>query len=105
VDKRQHESFIGLPTPAMALFAASLPLIIFTNAFGLATVVLNKWLLYFFVIAFSWLMVSEIPMFSLKMKSFRWKGNELQILFVVVCSLLIFTLKYTGIAAVILLYV
>lgn len=105
VDKRQHESFIGLPTPAMGLFAASLPLIIFTNAFGLATVVLNKWLLYFFVIAFSWLMVSELPMFSLKMKSFRWKGNELQILFVVVCVVLIFTLKYAGIAAVIMLYV
>lgn len=105
VDTRQHESFIGLPTPAMALFVASLPLIIFTNALGLATVVLNKWLLYFFVITFSWLMVSELPMFSLKMKSFRWKGNELQILFVLVCLALTVTLKYTGIAAVILLYI
>ena len=105
VDKRQHESFIGLPTPAMALFAASLPLIIFTDAFGLATLVLNKWLLYFFVIAFSWLMVSELPMFSLKMKYFTWKGNELQIVFVVVCLVLIISLKYAGIAAVILLYV
>src|SRR4029079_19273394 len=85
VDERQHESFIGLPTPAMAIFAASLPLIIFTNPYMLAPLILNKWLLYGFVIAFSWLMVSELPMFSLKIKSMKWKGNEFQILFVIAC--------------------
>lgn len=105
VDDRQHESFIGLPTPAMAMFAASLPLIIFTDAFQLSWFVLNKWLLYFLVIAFSWIMVSEIPMFSLKVKSLRWKGNQLQIVFLITCMVMILSLRYTGVALSILLYI
>lgn len=105
VDDRQKDSFIGLATPAMAIFAASLPLIIFTNAFGLSTFILNKWLLYFFVILFSWLMISELPMFSLKIKSFSWKGNEFQFIFLIVCISMIIFFKYSGIALVILLYI
>jgi len=105
VDERQHESFLGLPTPAMAIFVASISLVVFTNAFQLAPLILNRWVLYLFIIIFSWLMVSELPMFSLKMKSLKWKGNELQILFGVVSLILIFLFTYMGIAAVILLYV
>lgn len=105
VDERQHTGFIGLATPASALFAAALPLIIFTNAYHLAPLILNKWVLYSCIAGFSWLMVAEIPMFSLKTKSFGWKGNELQIIFLAVSVLLILLLKYTGIAAVILLYI
>ena len=105
VDERQHESFMGMPTPAMAMFAASLPLMIFTNPYMLAPLILNKWMLYFLVIAFSWLMVSELPMFSLKVKSFKWKGNELPVLFIIVSLILILSMKYAGIAASILLYV
>ncbi|MCY7410555.1 MAG: CDP-alcohol phosphatidyltransferase family protein [Chitinophagales bacterium] len=105
VDERQHESFIGLATPAMGLFAATLPLIVFTNAFGMAIFILNKWVLYGLVISFSWLMVAEIPMFSFKIKSFKWKGNETQISFLIISLLLIIFLKYAGIAASILLYI
>ncbi len=105
VDERQHETFIGLPTPAMAIFVASLPLIIFTNAFHLSILILNKWLLYSLVVAFSWLMISELPMFSLKLKSWKWKGNELLILFLVVCVVMILSMRYAGIAASIFLYV
>jgi CDP-diacylglycerol--serine O-phosphatidyltransferase len=89
----------------MAIFAASLPLIIFTNALGLSTLLLNKWLLYSFVGVFAWLMVSEIPMFALKSKSYGWKGNEWQIVFLILCLLLVLLFKYAGIAACILLYV
>jgi len=105
IDERQHESFIGLATPAMAIFTASLPLIIFTNALNLSAILLNEWLLYFFVIAFSWLMVSELPMFSLKIKSLKWKGNEMQIIFLLISLLMILAFKYAGIAASILLYI
>ena len=105
VDERQHTGFIGLATPASAIFAAALPLIVFTNAYELAPIVLNKWLLYACIVIFSWLMVSEIPMFSLKTKSFTWKGNEVQIIFLSISILLIIILKYAGIAAVMLLYI
>jgi CDP-diacylglycerol--serine O-phosphatidyltransferase len=105
VDERQHEAFLGLATPAMAIFAASLPLIIFTNALGLSMLLLNKWLLYSFVAVFAWLMVSEIPMFALKSKSYGWKGNEWQIVFLILCVLMVVLFQYAGIAACILLYV
>jgi CDP-diacylglycerol--serine O-phosphatidyltransferase len=105
IDERQHESFIGLATPAMALFAAALPLIVFTNALDLSWLIMNKWVLYFFIVAFSWLMVSEIPMFSFKLKSFKWKGNEVQISFLIIAILLIVFLKYAGIAASIIAYI
>jgi CDP-diacylglycerol--serine O-phosphatidyltransferase len=44
-------------------------------------------------------------MFSLKIKSWKWKGNEVLIIFLVASILVILKLTYTGIAVVILLYV
>jgi CDP-diacylglycerol--serine O-phosphatidyltransferase len=105
IDERQQSGFIGLATPAMALFTASLPLIIFTDAYHLAPVILNKWILYGIIVIFSWLMVSNIPMFSLKIKTLGWKGNELRVIFFLFGIFFISFFKYTGIAATILLYV
>lgn len=105
IDERQHETFIGLATPAAALFTAALPLIVFTNAYQLAPLVLNQWFLYAAILFFSWLMVSEIPMFALKVKSWAWKGNELTYVFLILCILLVVVFKYTGIAAAILIYI
>lgn len=65
VDERQSHSFIGLPTPANALFFAA---IIFYPD-------LSPILLVFLSIAFSLLLVSEIPMFSLKFISYSFSDN------------------------------
>lgn len=103
IDERQTESFIGLNTPANALFWVSL-------CYGLTHDVpfINSGLIYTImvgVIVFSALMVSEIPMFSLKIKSLKLKGNEYRYF------LALFTLGVTiyigilGIAAGILLYI
>jgi CDP-diacylglycerol--serine O-phosphatidyltransferase len=105
IDERQHTGFLGLATPAHAVFAASLPLIVFTNAYGLGTLLLDPWVLYAIILIFSWLMVSELPMFSLKSKSLGWKGNELLIIFSLVAIFLVFFFKYSGIAVAILLYI
>lgn len=105
IDPRQHESFIGLPSPANALFAASLPFIYIANDFGLGNLLINKWVLYGLIILFSWLMVSEIKMFSLKIKSWGWRGNEWEVTFVLLSLALIFFLHFTGLAAVILFYI
>jgi CDP-diacylglycerol--serine O-phosphatidyltransferase len=74
VDTRQKTSFLGLPVPANALFWASfIPSILpFTSSSPKLWMLLVATLL----ILFSLLMVSEIPMFSLKFKDFRWKENE-----------------------------
>jgi CDP-diacylglycerol--serine O-phosphatidyltransferase len=74
VDTRQKTSFLGLPVPACALFWASLiPSILhytekYTVAFVIGVLVL--------LVVFCLLMVSEIPMFSFKFKSLRWKDNQ-----------------------------
>jgi CDP-diacylglycerol--serine O-phosphatidyltransferase len=101
-DTRQTISFIGVPTPAVAIFICSLPLI--TNQ-TIITQLFNPFLLIGISILFSFLLISELPLFALKFKSFGWKGNRVKYLFLVLCVLLIALLNYTGIAAIIILYI
>ena len=81
VDTRQTNTFIGLPTPANALFWSSL----ITGA-GHWIFNLNAgWVLMLgLVIISSYLLVSEIPMFSLKFKNFSWRCNKTRYIFLVV---------------------
>ncbi len=97
--------FQGLPTPAMALFAASLPLVVFTDAYQLGTWVLNCWFLYAAVCLLAWLMVARIPMFSLRPRSGRWPYDITRSAFLVVAALIISTMAYAGIAIVVLIYI
>jgi CDP-diacylglycerol--serine O-phosphatidyltransferase len=111
IDERQHESFIGLPVPANALFFASLPLIIwqleemcscmhvyvdfFTNAY-----------LYLALIPlFAFLMLSNIPLFSLKMKNFNLKENVYRYLLVISFFVLFFVFKFVALPIIIILYI
>lgn len=82
VDTRQTTSFIGLPTPPMAIFMASLPLAFWQKGI-LGQPVLNPYLCLGIVILFSVLMVCNRPFFSFKMKSVAWKGNELRWVFLI----------------------
>ncbi len=105
IDERQHENFVGLPSPASAIFIACLPIICIGNDYGLGNLLLNKWILYGITILFSWLMVSELKMFSLKIKSLGWKGNELRVIFILLSLLLIFFMQWTGLALAIISYI
>jgi len=103
VDERQTTSFIGLPVPAHALFWASL-------IYSLQPIIhTNETLLVFALIILaigtSLLLVSEIPMFSLKIKSLAWKGNEFRYLLVAAAILFTILWGFLGIAGTILLYV
>lgn len=102
LDERQTTSFIGLPTPANALFWASLIV-------GAENFVVNLPLALLFVMAMavvsSWLLVAELPMFSLKFKHWGWKGNEVRYSFLVVSVLLLAVLRLTGFAAIVAVYV
>jgi CDP-diacylglycerol--serine O-phosphatidyltransferase len=75
VDTRQSESFIGLTTTATGLFLASLGYVFSKGDGWLYTSIQNQWLLLAFVPVFCFLLISEIPMFSLKFKSYGLKGN------------------------------
>ncbi len=87
VDTRQTNTFIGLPTPANALFWSSL----ITGA-GHWIFTLNAgWVLVSgLILISSYLLVSEIPMFSLKFKNFSWRCNKTRYIFLVVALPMLF---------------
>lgn len=103
VDERQTTSFIGLPVPAHALFWASVgysvrPWIPANEYLFIAVTVL-------LAVVTSLLLVSEIPMFSLKIKSIAWKGNEIRYILVACAVLFVAVFGVLGIAGTILLYI
>jgi len=102
IDERQTSSFLGLPTPANAMFWS------FGMAFG--SYLFEESLLMAIVImilvpVFSLLLVSEIPMFSLKFKNFAFKNNYRQYLLIVLSIVFIIIFGWSGIAATILAYI
>ena len=102
LDERQALGFIGLPTPANALFWGSL--IIGAGKWLEATPFMVFFLLGGILIS-SWLMVSEIPMFALKFKEWGWKGNQVKYIFLLTCVPLLAIFGLTGLAIIIAWYV
>jgi CDP-diacylglycerol--serine O-phosphatidyltransferase len=76
IDSRQATEFRGLPSPSMALVVVSLPLIIIRDEMHLTELLTNSWVLLGLIALLSYLMVSDIPMLSLKIKSFSFKENQ-----------------------------
>ena len=109
VDKRQTTSFLGLPVPASGLFWASfIPSIHWIaepfSAYTLLTMVV------ILLIVFCMLMVSELPMFSLKFKNLKWADNQWPFLLIGI-SVIIMTLfthwgmALLGVSTIILVYI
>lgn len=106
IDTRQSDSFIGLPTPANALFFASLPMIphILSDSFGLFFS-FNFSELLFLTLLSAYIMNAEIPLFSLKIKNFSIAKYKLQIFFVVLSVLLLVFLQILAVPLIIVTYV
>jgi len=106
IDTRQSDSFIGLPTPANALFIMSLPLVIEECHFLTLSELLNiKWVLLAITMISAYVMNAEIPLFSLKIKNFSFQKYKLQIGFLVLSIVMIATLQYLAIPLIIVTYV
>ncbi|MCW3785030.1 CDP-alcohol phosphatidyltransferase family protein [Plebeiibacterium sediminum] len=105
VDTRQTESFIGLTTTATGLFISSLGFVFVHDLNWLNDLIQNQWLLLTFVPVFSFLLVSEIPMFSLKFKNFKLLQNLDKFVLLLSGLIMIVWLGVGGIAVVIALYV
>ena len=102
VDERQTSSFIGLPTPANALFWGGLIL----GSHDIAIATPYGWMFILPLVAlFSYLLVAEIPMFSLKFKSLAWKANRIAYTFLLVSLVLLLLLGLNGLSAVIGWYI
>lgn len=102
LDERQAMGFIGLPTPANALFWGALLVgagDFIENTTWMVPVVIVM------ILLSCWLLVSEIPMFALKFKHWGWKGNEVKYLFLITCVPLLIVFGVTAFAVIIAWYV
>ncbi len=104
IDERQTNTFFGLPTPASALFVSAYPFFAQYES-GLPYVLLNPVAIIVMIALLSWLMVSDIEMFSLKFKNFKPKENVLRYSLLIVSVFLIVTIKFVAIPIIIILYV
>lgn len=106
LDKRQTSSFIGLPTPAMALFVLSLPVVLaFGNNDIIANLITNSYFLIAVTLIFSFLMNAEIRLFSLKFKNFSLKNNFIELFFLALSVALILFFKIIAIPLIIVSYI
>jgi CDP-diacylglycerol---serine O-phosphatidyltransferase len=109
ISTNQTDEFIGLPTPANALFFASLPMIFFFSPI-MSEWVGNIYFIFIVILFFSYLLNAPIRLIALKFKSFGWKGNEYRfillgcILLTILASLLINSI-FIAIPIIILLYI
>lgn len=97
LDSRQSDSFLGVPTPAMALFFVMIPLASYSGDAGSFMTILMDWLmnswltLMLLAVLFSILMISEIPLLALKFKNLSWQSNKDRYLMLTGCgAMLIF---------------
>jgi CDP-diacylglycerol--serine O-phosphatidyltransferase len=112
IDLRQEETFIGLPTPAMAIFFASVPLVILLQPRLFSVIRLdfmvdffsNTRILVMLSVFFSYLMISDFRIFSMKFKSMTWKGNEARYIFLLSSLLLVVLFSLCAIPLIILAY-
>lgn len=111
LDTRQTSSFIGLPTPAMTLFFAVIPILVLSGVESdvewkqtLASFLINPIFLVVSTVILSLLMVAELPLFALKFKGFGWKGNEIRYTFLTISLILFATLLFWSIPFIIILY-
>ncbi|MBS1651417.1 MAG: CDP-alcohol phosphatidyltransferase family protein [Bacteroidetes bacterium] len=113
-DTRQSESFIGLPTPANAIFFCSIPLclnfenkievfnLISSNNLNITTCI---YILLGLVVLFSYLLVSPLNLLSLKFKTFNFKDNLQRYILLISSLLLLLILKIFALPLIVILYV
>jgi len=112
IDPRQEETFIGLPTPGMVIFFASIPLVLFLQPRLFSMIRLdfmfdffsNTRILVMLSVFFSYLMISDFRIFSMKFKSTTWKGNEARYIFLLISLLLVILFSLCAVPLILLAY-
>ena len=104
IDDTQKTLFRGLPAPGMAVFIASLPLML-AQAGHLTDGAMGYWACLGITLVFSFLMVSRLRFFSFKMKSARWKGNEVRWVFLLVAVVAVSVFRLLALPFVMVFYI
>jgi CDP-diacylglycerol---serine O-phosphatidyltransferase len=108
-DTRQSDRFIGMPTPANALFIASLGILYESKVddFNFHLFVHPATIISLIVLIFilSGLLVAELPLIALKFKNFNWADNKIRYILIISSLLLLLTLNFMAIPIIIILYI
>ncbi|HEX7846138.1 MAG TPA: CDP-alcohol phosphatidyltransferase family protein [Chitinophagaceae bacterium] len=106
IDTEQEYGFKGVPTPAVGLLIASLPLIYWNvEENWVREILLNQWFLYAFIAIVSFLMVSNIPILSFKFKDFSVKNNLPKYILVLIAVVAVIILKWLAVPVIFITYV
>ena len=100
IDERQTTSFIGLATPANAIFWLGL-------AYGYESLIANisPWWILGIVFISSYLLVCELPMFSLKFHNFTWADNRMRFIFLIGIVVLVACFRVQSLPLIIIWYI
>ncbi len=106
IDDRQTTSFVGLPTPANALFIVSLAMIINSDSYQVLAGLLNRsYVLIFIGLLSTYMLNAEIPLFGLKFKDFSLANNRQKYLIIFISIVLLPIFKLVAVPLIIILYV
>lgn len=106
LDTTQAYGFKGVPIPAAGLLIASFPVIYWnTGSEILIDIMLNKWVLYLFIIVISGLMISKLPLMALKFKDSSVKSNLPKIILVVFSLLAIVLFQWLSVPVIFIGYI
>jgi CDP-diacylglycerol--serine O-phosphatidyltransferase len=112
IDLRQEVNFIGLPTPANAIFFASIPMILqiqdrihtFIQLDFMVVLFSDPRILAALSVFFSYLLISDFRMFSMKFKSVSWKENQYRYVFLILSLILLLIFSISAVPMAILAY-
>ncbi len=105
LDDEQKVTFKGVPTPVAGLVIASLPLIIHFQTFNLQFTLINRWILYAIIIVLGYLMVSDLPLMSMKVRDFSIKNNLARYILLAAGIIAIVALRWFAVPVIFVLYV
>ena len=100
IDDTQRDEFLGLPSPAAALFCVSLGWI--SEHYGIG---FSREAVLIAAVGMGVLMLAAARMFALKFHGFGWRNNELRYIFIAVSALLLLCFQGVAVPFIILLYI
>ena len=88
VDDRQSENFLGLATPACAMWCGSLIYAADRGVMTISHLLRDTYIIPVAAVVLALLLVSEIPMFSFKFKSLKWADNSARFTFLALVAII-----------------
>ncbi len=105
LDTVHKNNFEGLPTPAAGLLIASFPLILLYNPLNIQMLLMNKWVLYLVCLIIPYLMISKLPLLSMKFNTMAFKENKARYILIGLSACAVVILGWLSVPAIFITYI